>query len=96
MVAKPTWDLYNENCILPKKPTSLEQCEDLFMILYLQVGRNINPYAIDYPVCTEDSMVRHGRVLVSTTYCTYVVFVPSLNCSMHSVLSLVLTIRVHI
>lgn len=57
MVAKPTWDKYNEECVLPKKPASLEECETLFLMLFAQVGRNINPYAIDYPVCTEDSVV---------------------------------------
>ena len=57
MVAKPTWDRYNEECVIPKKPASLEECETLFIMLYAQVGRNVNPYALDYPVCTEDSMV---------------------------------------
>ena len=44
LLPKPTWDLFNENCkeaIIP----NVTLCENLFTVLYLSVGRGINPYA---------------------------------------------------
>lgn len=35
-------------------------CETYFLALYMEVG-NLNPYALDYPVCLEDSSRRFGR-----------------------------------
>jgi len=58
LVAKPTWDKYTEECLNSKRP-NVEVCELLFTQMYLQVG-NLNPYALDYPVCT-DSVARAGR-----------------------------------
>jgi len=60
VVAKPTWDNYQKNCKEGAKPHNLTICETLFMDLYLQIG-GLNPYAIDYPVCTEDSPRSSGR-----------------------------------
>ena len=60
VVAKPTWDKYTAECKDDRKPHNLTKCEMLFMDLYLQIG-GLNPYAIDYPVCTEDSPRRNGR-----------------------------------
>jgi len=59
LVAKPTWDKYQENCLDALKP-NVQMCEALYMEMYLQVG-DINPYAVYYPVCTEDSGRRAGR-----------------------------------
>jgi len=59
VIAKPTWDKYTEECLNAIKP-NLEVCEFLFMDMYLQTG-NLNPYALDYPVCTEDSVAKYGR-----------------------------------
>jgi len=60
MVAKPTYDKYSAECY-DKIVPNITMCESLFTALYLQVGRNINPYAIDYPVCTADSPSKFGR-----------------------------------
>ena len=40
-------------------------CTDIFYAMYFEVG-NLNPYALDYPVCTEDSakgrsLAKRGR-----------------------------------
>jgi carboxypeptidase C (cathepsin A) len=52
IVAKPTWDKFEENCIDVKVP-KLQKCEELMIEMYRQVG-NLNPYALDYPVCVSD------------------------------------------
>jgi carboxypeptidase C (cathepsin A) len=54
LVAKPVWDAFNANCrdkIIP----NMTKCDYLITDIMLSVGRGINPYAVDYPVCTEDS-----------------------------------------
>lgn len=58
LISQPLWDQYVQSCKIPKK--SFEQCEMIFLAMYRQVG-NLNPYALDYPVCTEDSIKRVGR-----------------------------------
>lgn len=60
VVAKPTWDKYTKECVDYVLLPNLTICEALFMDMYLQIG-GLNPYAIDYPVCTEDSPRRGGR-----------------------------------
>ena len=37
-------------------------CEMIYLKMYRDVG-NLNPYALDYPVCTEDSTTKGGRPL---------------------------------
>ncbi len=37
----------------------LEACEMYFLAMYEQVG-NVNPYALDYPVCLEDASSNGG------------------------------------
>jgi carboxypeptidase C (cathepsin A) len=53
MVAKPVWDTYQSECVDARIP-NITICEAILMDIYIGVG-NINPYAIDYPVCTEES-----------------------------------------
>jgi len=36
------------------------QCEMIYMKAYRQVG-DLNPYALDYPVCTEDASSKRGK-----------------------------------
>jgi carboxypeptidase C (cathepsin A) len=64
VVAKPTWDKYTAECIDYKVLPNVSMCEMLFMDMYVQIG-GLNPYAIDYPVCTADSprgsVAKHGR-----------------------------------
>jgi len=58
LVSKPTWDSYNAVC----KTDILrhaEECEAIFMKMFLQVEHDLNPYALDYPTCNEPS--RFGR-----------------------------------
>lgn len=59
IIAKPTWDAYTKQCVEPKIP-DVEACEVLFLQMYRQIG-NLNPYALDYPVCSSDSSARPGR-----------------------------------
>ena len=35
-------------------------CESIYSAMFIEVGRGINPYAIDYPVCTEDPASKRG------------------------------------
>ena len=35
-------------------------CETLYLDMYLQIG-DLNPYALDFPVCLEGSPAKHGR-----------------------------------
>ncbi len=51
VVPKPMWDNYTATCIDPKVPR-LEKCEDLLLEM-MGKTRDMNPYALDYPVCTE-------------------------------------------
>ena len=60
MISAPVWNTFQEQCVSPKIP-NMTICTPLFYDMYLGVG-NINPYAIDYPVCLEDSGPRrNGR-----------------------------------
>lgn len=58
MIAGPVWKEFNEECVSAVIP-NLTKCEAIFMDVYLGVG-NINPYAIDYPVCL-DTVKAPGR-----------------------------------
>lgn len=59
LISKPLWDKYSSACLEVIKP-NFTLCEDYFLAMYKQVG-NLNPYALDYPVCTEDSPRKFGR-----------------------------------
>lgn len=52
LVPKPTWDAFKEQCQTIK---DLETCEMFYFKMYREVG-NLNPYALDYPVCLEDEV----------------------------------------
>ncbi|CAM9525399.1 unnamed protein product [Ectocarpus fasciculatus] len=53
MISAPLWTTFQSQCVEPKVP-NMTICSPLFYDMYLGVG-NVNPYAIDYPVCLEDS-----------------------------------------
>jgi carboxypeptidase C (cathepsin A) len=53
LVSKPTWDVYEANC-LTKGSFNFSKCEELFLEMYMEIG-DLNPYALDYPVCTDDN-----------------------------------------
>lgn len=59
LVPKPLWDSYQTSCVQSKVPHP-QTCETLFTELYLKV-RELNPYALDYPVCVSDSPAKYGR-----------------------------------
>ena len=59
LVSKPLWDQYTDNCITPIiKNVSI--CSELFTLMYVE-NRGLNPYALDYPVCTEDGKSNAGK-----------------------------------
>jgi hypothetical protein len=53
LVAKPTYDSYQTKCIKSIKP-NVKDCITLEISILNGVG-NLNPYALDYPVCVADS-----------------------------------------
>ena len=63
MLSKPLWDTYQKECIKAKIP-NITICEAAIYKAYLGVG-NINPYAIDYPVCIEDETSQRTTLLKS-------------------------------
>lgn len=60
LVSKPLWDSYTQECKEARIP-NITLCETYFLAMYREVGANLNPYALDYPVCKEDSPRRYGR-----------------------------------
>ena len=58
LVAKPTWDSYQAKCVNAVKK-NVRDCLSLEMTILNGVG-NLNPYALDYPVCTADSATKAG------------------------------------
>lgn len=58
LVAKPTWDSYQAKCVNAEKK-NVRDCLSLEMTILNGVG-NLNPYALDYPVCTADSATKAG------------------------------------
>mmetsp|Transcript_21233 Transcript_21233/g.21939 ORF Transcript_21233/g.21939 Transcript_21233/m.21939 type:complete len:467 (-) Transcript_21233:197-1597(-) len=63
MLSKPVWDAYQKDCVQAKIP-NITVCEAAIYKAYLGVG-NINPYAIDYPVCVEDESSQRYTFLKS-------------------------------
>lgn len=53
LVPKPTYDSYVAKCVKSARPPTIE-CAALQSQILNGVG-NLNPYALDYPVCTQDS-----------------------------------------
>lgn len=57
LVPKPTWDKYQKLCVNKesgKQDTSSLQCLQLSTQIESGIG-NLNPYALDFPVCTKGS-----------------------------------------
>jgi len=59
LIAKPTYDSYQSDCIKAKKP-NVKECAALEIEIMNGVG-DLNSYALDYPVCTSDSVAKKGR-----------------------------------
>ena len=56
MIAKPTWDSFVSLCRGSTKTAAAnaKKCEALTIEMFQQIG-NLNPYALDYNVCIEDT-----------------------------------------
>ena len=61
IISKPIWDEYSSLCLTKKKIVNMEECETLMLKMYAQRGKNINQYALDYPVCVTDKKLANGR-----------------------------------
>lgn len=59
LVSKPTYDAFVDNC-RNAPHFNMTICEGYYIALTRQVG-NLNPYALDYPVCLEDQSTPAGR-----------------------------------
>jgi carboxypeptidase C (cathepsin A) len=59
LIAKPTYDSYQADCVKSKKP-NVRECAQLEMEMMNGVG-DLNSYALDYPICTTDSSAKRGR-----------------------------------
>ena len=59
LIPKPTYDSYVAECVTSKKPNA-KACIQLQIQMNSQVG-NLNPYALDYPVCVAGNTARKGR-----------------------------------
>jgi carboxypeptidase C (cathepsin A) len=60
LISKPTYDAYYQECVKARIP-NITLCEYLIVKINLEVG-DLNPYALDYPVCTEGSKRSVGRM----------------------------------
>lgn len=61
MVAKPTYDKYASMCVNAGRNFNLTMCEALMIEMYIEIGQDINHYALDYPVCVADEKAARGR-----------------------------------
>jgi len=62
VIAKPTWDLYQETCNKKRKlEINVTLCEALEIDMGTQVG-GLNPYALDFPTCVEASSGGNNRL----------------------------------
>ena len=59
LIDKPTWDAYYETCVKSKQPHALE-CAQYYFEMSNMIDLNV--YALDYPVCTEDPVAAKGRM----------------------------------
>ena len=50
LISKPTWDSFNEHCRSGVENLNVQLCTLIAGQMTMEVG-NLNPYALDYPVC---------------------------------------------
>ena len=63
LLPKPLWDKYLENnCTDPIKQLNSTMCSLLILSFMKKIG-NLNPYALDYPVCLSQQQVRMREFL---------------------------------
>ena len=64
LLPKPLWDKYLENeCTNPIKQLNSTICSILMLNFMRQIG-NLNPYALDYPVCLSQQQLTMRRYLI--------------------------------
>jgi hypothetical protein len=68
LLPKPLWDKYLENeCTNPVKQLNSTICSILMLNFMRQIG-NLNPYALDYPVCLSQQQLTMRRYLIEDEY----------------------------
>jgi carboxypeptidase C (cathepsin A) len=66
LLPKPSWDIYVANgCTDPIKMVNSSVCE-LFLLDFMKKIGNLNPYALDYPVCLTAQQKRMNEILFQT------------------------------
>lgn len=61
VISKPLWDTFLSVCRNETHRPNLSECEMIWLKMYREIG-DLNPYALDYPVCTEENNGRkYGR-----------------------------------
>ena len=67
LLPKPLWDKYLEyNCTDPVNQLNSSVCSILILNFMRKIG-NLNPYALDYPVCLSNQQLRMREFLRDTT-----------------------------
>lgn len=60
LISKPSWDRYLEQCVnVPVPDRNYTVCEMIEIQLGMEI-QGLNPYALDYPTCTESSTRGRG------------------------------------
>lgn len=59
LISQPLYDGFVENC-RNAPHFNMTVCEAYYVAMYAEIG-DLNPYALDYPVCTEDTSTNEGR-----------------------------------
>ena len=66
LLPKPSWDIYVANgCTDPIKMVNSSICESLLLDFMKKIG-NLNPYALDYPVCLTAQQRRMNEIVFET------------------------------
>ncbi len=68
LLPKPTWDIYlANNCTDPIQQVNSSICEFLLLDFMKKIG-NLNPYALDYPVCLTAQQKTLHKFLFNNEY----------------------------
>jgi len=54
LLSKPTFDKWKKSCGISLDTYDQKHCDDYEEAMLDEIGDDINPYALDYPVCTDD------------------------------------------
>ena len=67
LLPKPTWDKYVANgCLEVTNQFNNSMCSTLILDFMKKIG-NLNPYALDYPVCVSQQQIWTTRMLYETS-----------------------------